>query len=88
VSSFQVYIDARAMEATAPKVWDDPVVLHDLSDRIRTDMGRMYRLLDRIDARVAELRGPADLPRPSRRTPTQQRVSKCPRCGDRSETAA
>ena len=35
----------------------------------------------RVRERIAELRGPADLPRPSRQSDVQARVARCPRCG-------
>lgn len=35
--------------------------------------------------RIAELRPPAELPPPRYRTQTQERVARCPRCGERFE---
>jgi hypothetical protein len=40
-----------------------------------------YAFRDALRVRLAELRGPAVLPRPARRTDVQRRVDKCPRCG-------
>lgn len=41
-----------------------------------------YAFRDALRVRLAELRGPAVLPRPARRTDVQRRVDKCPRCGE------
>jgi hypothetical protein len=41
----------------------------------------LYRFRDALQARVAELRGPAVLPVRARRTDVQRRVASCPRCG-------
>lgn len=52
------------------------------------ELGRIYRALLPIRERLAELRGPAVLPRPSRQTDKQRRVSACPRCGGHEEREA
>ena len=79
-----MYLDTRATQATSGKTWYDAKQLREIANEIRGELGRIYRLLDKLDARAAELDGPADLPKPRNRTAVQQRVSKCPRCGDRS----
>lgn len=79
-----VYIDARAAEVVDTVIWGDADKLTEYGNQVRSDLGRIYRFLDRLDARAAELRGPAKLPvKPSNRTVTQDRVSRCPRCGSR-----
>lgn len=44
----------------------------------------MYEYRARLRERIAELRGPAELPRPRFRTDRQQRVADCPRCGHKA----
>jgi hypothetical protein len=87
VSAVEVYIVARIADIDA--AWDDADKLTVLANQIRDVQGQIYRrLLDRIDSRTAELRGPAKLPRPSRQTDKQRRISACPRCGSRETTVA
>jgi hypothetical protein len=73
VSGFQVYLDARGAEATSGKNWDDADKLTEIAANVRTDIGRAYRFLDGIQARIGELRGPVTLPkRPGTRTEFQR----------------
>lgn len=44
-------------------------------------LGPLYDYRRDLRGRIAELRGPAELPRPRFRTDRQQRVAECPRCG-------
>lgn len=53
--------------------------------RIEEALSALYRERRPILEALAELRGPAELPRPRYRTPTQQAVASCPRCGGRLE---
>ena len=76
-----VYLPARELEVKS--AWNTPDELAALDQRIRADMGKAYRLLDKINERAAELRGPAVLPKKTNRTAKQERVSRCPRCGER-----
>lgn len=46
------------------------------------EIGRIHRAKHPILAALAELRGPAVLPPLRRRTDTQGRVGRCPRCGE------
>lgn len=55
-------------------------------DRYLRAQARHYRFRDELRERIAELRGPAVLPRPRYRTDRQQRVSVCPRCGAGDDT--
>ena len=57
--------------------------LQDELTYIEDQLGKLYRLRDPILARLAELRGPYEMPPPSRRTETQQKVAYCPRCSGR-----
>ncbi len=52
-----------------------------LVDRYLRTQSRHYAFRGDLRLRIAELRGPAELPRPRYRTETQQKVSVCPRCG-------
>jgi len=85
VSAFGIYYAARELDAQTHK--DDSGKLKELDQQIRADMGRLYRLLDAVNARVVELDGPATLPRPSAQTYKQQRIARCPRCGTKEVAA-
>ena len=50
-------------------------------------LGPMYEYRRQLRKRIAELRGPAELPRPRWRTDRQQRVAECPRCGHHEAAA-
>lgn len=54
--------------------------------RLDEEIGRNYRARVPILQRLAELRGPAELPPARYRTETQQRVARCPRCGGRLDS--
>lgn len=41
----------------------------------------LYEYRNNLRLRMAELRGPAELPRPRFRSDRQARVAACPRCG-------
>lgn len=43
-----------------------------------------YEFRRELRERIAELRGPAELPRARWRSDRQSRVAACPRCGERS----
>jgi hypothetical protein len=51
-------------------------------DRYLRGLASQYAFRRALRERIAELRGPAELPRPRYRTDKQQRVSECPRCGE------
>ena len=59
----QVYLDARGVEATSGKAWDDANKLREIDQAVRADIGRCYRFLDKINARIGELDGPVALPK-------------------------
>ena len=86
MSAVQVYLDARAAEAVSGQNWTDSKVLRSIADQVRSDLGRMYRLLDRLDAQIAELEPTPEFPKPRYRTSTQEKVARCPRC--RGDVAA
>lgn len=44
-------------------------------------LGAHYSYRSRLRERIAELRGPAVLPRPRHRSDRQAAVAACPRCG-------
>lgn len=78
--------------------WDNPAVLESLlggleewfDDHywpVRREAQPMFELRSLAQARLAELRGPAHLPRPSRRSELQQKVACCPRCNGQLEEA-
>lgn len=52
-------------------------------DRYLRGLSKHYGFRRALRERIAELRGPAELPRPRYRTDKQSRVSECPRCGAR-----
>lgn len=52
-------------------------------DAFLRSLGPHYGYRRALRERIAELRGPAELPRPRYRTDKQARVSECPRCGAR-----
>ena len=87
MSSTEVYIAARTADINS--AWDDVDQLTSLANQIRDFQGQLYRrLLDKIDSRTAELRGPATLPKRRNQTFTQQRISACPRCGSKEVAVA
>jgi hypothetical protein len=45
-------------------------------------LGVIYRELGPLRVQIAELRGPAELPKRRYQTDTQQKVARCPRCGE------
>lgn len=47
-------------------------------------IGPFYDFRRDLRGRIAELRGPAELPKPRWRTDRQQRVAECPRCGGKA----
>lgn len=46
---------------------------------------RHYAFRGNLRERIAELRGPAVLPRASHQTDTQKKVDDCPRCGRKAK---
>lgn len=50
-------------------------------DRYLRRQSPHYAFRRALRERIAELRGPAELPRPRWQTDRQRRVSECPRCG-------
>lgn len=52
-----------------------------VSRYLRTQ-AKHYRFRADLLKRIAELRGPAELPRRRFRTDKQMKVAECPRCGD------
>lgn len=60
-----------------------------VSEELRVDtylrrQSEHYAHRARLRERIAELRGPAQLPRPRYRTDVQNRVSRCSRCGSKT----
>jgi hypothetical protein len=53
----------------------------------KRDIADLHARMEPLRERLAVLRGPAVLPRPSRRTDRQQLVAACPRCGGKLEGA-
>ncbi len=51
-------------------------------DRYLRSQSRHYRFRGDLRKRIAELRGPAELPRRRDRTDKQMKVAECPRCGE------
>ena len=45
------------------------------------EIGRLHRLKAPLQERLAELRGPANLPKRRYQTDRQRLVARCPRCG-------
>ena len=70
MSAFSVYYAAREQDLQAFK--NDSAILKGLDQTIRADLGRLYRLLDAVDARIAEIDEPVKLPRGNRRTDFQR----------------
>lgn len=63
---------------------DDLAVLQDLEasvDRYLRGQSKHYKFRGELRERIAELHGQADLPPPRWRSPLQQKVAECPRCG-------
>lgn len=56
--------------------------------RRKREVADLMARMEPLRERLAVLRGPAVLPRPSRRTETQSKVAACPRCGGRLDGAA
>lgn len=54
-------------------------------DRVASQLGPIYRELDMLREARAERFEPAALPDRRRRTDVQERVERCPRCGQRLE---
>jgi len=57
--------------------------LEDHVDRYLRTQSVHYEFRRRLRERVAELRGPAELPSPRYRSERQMKVAECPRCGTR-----
>lgn len=55
-------------------------------DRYLRRQSQHYAFRRALRERIAELRGPAALPRPRYRTETQHSVGRCARCGARAGT--
>ena len=53
---------------------------------IGDELGKIYRRRDEILEALAELRGPAVLPKPRYQTDKQRAISRCPRCGSVNPT--
>lgn len=51
-------------------------------DTLCRGAGPLFEYRRALRVRIAELRGPAELPRPRFRSDKQSRVASCPRCGD------
>lgn len=51
--------------------------------RIDEQLGSLYKRRRRLQRRFAEHHPVVILPKPQARTPTQQLVARCPRCGER-----
>lgn len=52
-------------------------------DRYLRSLRDHYEFRRQLRERIAELRGPAELPHRRHRTDSQERVGRCPRCGAR-----
>lgn len=66
---------------------DDLEVLVDTEQRVDTFLRGLsphYEFRRQLRERIAELRGPAELPKARWRTERQSRVAACPRCGANS----
>lgn len=50
-------------------------------DRYLRSLSPHYAYRRALRERIAELRGPAEMPPPRYRTETQGKVARCPRCG-------
>lgn len=57
-------------------------------DRYLRKQSRHYNFRRALRERIAELRGPAVLPRPVYQTEKQQKVHDCPRCGRRNKQSS
>lgn len=64
-----------------PDALDPLVEAERLVDAYLRRQGAHYDYRRRLRERIAELRGPADLPKPRFQTDRQRRVASCPRCG-------
>lgn len=73
---------------TGEIVPDDLAVMVELeaaTDAALRGLWPQYELRRRLRERIAELQGPPELPPPRYRTPVQERVAACPRCGRKLE---
>jgi hypothetical protein len=74
----------RGYEETKEEIWDSlPELEHheENLDAYLRSLGPVYAARDELRARIAELRGPAALPKRARdRSAKQERVARCPRC--------
>lgn len=50
-------------------------------DEAEAELAKVYRRLWPLREAYAEAVPPAELPPPRYRTPTQEKVARCPRCG-------
>lgn len=64
-----------------PDALDPLVEAERLVDAYLRRQGAHYDYRRRLRERIAELRGPAELPKRRFRTDRQARVAACPRCG-------
>lgn len=81
----------RDYEAAKTEAWDDLDALgraEESVDLFLRDLGPVYDARRELRVRIAELRGPAELPKPRWQTDTQRKVAACPRCGERPAPVA
>lgn len=52
---------------------------------LEDELSIIYQELRPLRVQIAELRGPVELPHRRYRTETQNRVARCPRCGEKVE---
>ncbi len=76
-------VDPRSGELVADRLDDLAVAEREVDETLRA-LGPLYDFRRQLRERIAELRGPAELPRPRFRTDRQQRVAECPRCGHKA----
>ena len=75
----------RDFDTVKREHWDEPLILEHTLGNISAfldGLGELYGARDELKRRVAELRGVPKLPARRYRSSTQERVSRCPRCGD------
>lgn len=75
---------------TGEVVPDDLAALEEAEravDAFLRSLGPRYDFRRSLRERIADLRGPAELPAARYRTDKQARVSVCPRCGDQTSDA-
>ena len=82
------HVYAMAMEADLRRLWNNLDGLVQARAEMERWTGRVYGVRAQYDARIAELQGPAKLPRPRYQTDVQRRVAVCPRCRQREEQDA